>query len=205
LGATVHPLVWHLRDFQDHSDRGPGVLSYSDYRKLGPKENCPSEHAALIVAGDLDDDGLGDTIRICTDKGCKVHGARAGSVYKATPKEIAARKAAVAREEAKKKREFNTVVAAVKKVKLPLGTKAIDALMEIAIREVREDGIRMLIRGEDWDVLRVKTTYSTKPQLSYEATLRAKVKTMKYEEKNRIGFDMFLLGNLNRSKIMKML
>src|SRR5664280_1931356 len=155
------------------NDRGPGVLSYSDYRKLGPKEKCPSEHAALIVAGDLDD-GLGETIRICTDKGCKVHGARAASVYKATPKEIAARKAAVAREEAKLKREAKLIENAAKKVTLPITSKAINALLEIMIREIREDGIRSVVKGRGWPVLRVKVSYQDKPALSYQATLRAK-------------------------------
>jgi len=181
-----------------------GVVRYDEYRKLTGKEKCPSEHSALIVAGDLDD-GLGETIRICTDKGCKVHGARAASVYKATPKEIAARKAAVAREEAKLKREAKLIEDAAKKVKLPINSKAINALVEIMIREIREDGIRSVVKGRGWPVLRVKVSYQNKPAISYQATLRAKAKEMTDEQRLQLVFEGFISSGWDGKKIIKML
>lgn len=181
-----------------------GVLSYHDYRKLGAKEKCPSEHAALVVQGDLDD-GLGEILRICTDKGCKVHGAREGTSHKLTPKELAARRAAVKREENKQKREAKEIENAAKKVKLPIGPKAINALLEIMIREIREDGIRSVVKGRGWEVLRVKVTYQTKPALSYQATLRAQAKNMTDEQRLQLVFEGFLSSNWDRNKIIKML
>jgi ParB family chromosome partitioning protein len=182
----------------------PGVYSKTEYVGLSTKAKDHCQHAKRAIV--MEGTDLGTEMWICASKECKKHASeRSSSGYEATPAEKAARKRALAAKIAKEAREATEVANAVKKIKLPLGPKAINALMEIAIREVRDDGIRLLIKGKDWEVLRVKTNYSPKPQLSYTATLRAKVKAMKDEEKIRVIFEAFLLGHYDRAKIMKML
>ncbi len=184
-----------------------GVQSYNEYRKLGAKEKCPSEHKALVVAGDTDD-SLGEILRICTDKSCKVHGAREGTVHRLTPKELAARRAAVKREEAKKKREAKEIENAVKKVSLPIGPKAITALLEIMMSEIRTDGQRGLVKAKGWEVLRPKHAgWNGKvvQQVDYNLTLRKQVEKMTDEQKLRLVFEGFLSSNWERKKIIKLL
>lgn len=186
-----------------------GVISHDEYRKLGAKEKCPSEHKALVVAGDLDD-GLGEILRICTDKGCKIHGAREGTVHHLTPKELAARRAAATREANKKKAEAKEIENAAKKVKLPLGSKPIAALIEIMIREVREDGIRDLVKAKRWEALRkTEKNWNDKvvSRLDYQGTLRAQVKSMTDEQRLRLVFEGFLSSTWTgeRRRIIKLL
>jgi ParB/RepB/Spo0J family partition protein len=185
-----------------------GVLPHDQYRTLNDKEKCDSEHKALIVAGDLDD-GLGKIIRICTDEKCKVHGSRRGTVHRLTPKELKERRDSIKREEDKKKREAKEVEDAVKKVKLPIGSKAINVLLEIMVREIRDDGRRELVKLKGWEVLRTNQNrgWGDKKTLSpdYDKTLRENAKKMTDEEKLRLIFQGFIMSNWEKKKILKML
>jgi len=108
-----------------------GALASDAWNRVNAKVPCKSQHKALVVDGD---DDLGQVINICTDPKCEVHGEHRGSVYKRTPKEIAARKRELSAQKAKKAREERELVNALKKVSWPISEKVLDMLLEVKLR-----------------------------------------------------------------------
>ena len=166
------------------------IVDKNNYERVGSKEVCDHAEKAIIAHGD----GIGKEFMICRTKSCKTHGSHHSS-YALTPAEKAKRKEERKKEKAK---EDALVLAretrlkkALAKVKWPMTTKHMEAMLTIILSDTGATLFRQVAKRHKLEVKKTKATYGYE-YYDYGKAVREMAEKLDNRGKIRLIFELII-------------
>jgi ParB/RepB/Spo0J family partition protein len=176
----------------EYGEGAKGTISRSEYTLVAKKgkDRCKNVIGAIIAVGS----DQGQTVDICIDKKCEVHGTMK-SEYGLTPGEQEnrrlERKAQIkAAKKAEASRE-NKLAAALANVKWPMGEKQLDAALALMLEQTGANAFRTVAKRHALEVKKQKNDWGSETR-DYRGAVHKMADGFGKVEKARLMFELMI-------------
>lgn len=171
------------------------ILYRNGYETMG-KKKCEYAKLAIVASGE----GLGAIMHICRDSKCKIH-SKSHTEYAPSPEEKEKRRENLKEEkikaEERKQAEDETVRKAVEKVTNPIDAKTADAMINVLVKQGREEWSKDIAVRRGWDpIIREEKNWMDTSKIrkvkDWRDTIKEKAKDMSIDDRVKLIFELLI-------------